>query len=60
MTEPARVAVLGAGSWGTAFGAVTAGRGIATVLWARKWDLAEAIATGHENPRYLPGIAPPR
>jgi glycerol-3-phosphate dehydrogenase (NAD(P)+) len=56
--EP-RVAVVGAGSWGTAFGSITADKGIHTTLWARREELAEAIATGHENPDYLPGIALP-
>ena len=53
------VAVVGAGSWGTAFGSISAGKGVATMLWARREDLAGAIATRHENPDYLPGIELP-
>jgi glycerol-3-phosphate dehydrogenase (NAD(P)+) len=53
------VAVIGAGSWGTAFGSISADKGIATTLWARREVLAEAIATRHQNPDYLPGIELP-
>ncbi|MGN7915987.1 MULTISPECIES: NAD(P)H-dependent glycerol-3-phosphate dehydrogenase [Lysobacter] len=54
-----RVAVLGAGSWGTALAALIARHGHPTVLWGRDADGAAAIDTRHENPRYLPGIALP-
>ncbi len=53
-----RVAVVGAGSWGTTFGAVLASNA-EVVLWAREPELASQIDRGHENPRYLPGIALP-
>ena len=53
-----RVAVLGAGSWGTALAAACA-RGHATMLWARRPELARRIADTHENADYLPGIALP-
>jgi glycerol-3-phosphate dehydrogenase (NAD(P)+) len=56
--EP-RVAVVGAGSWGTAFAAVVADKGVPTVLWARREDLAEAITDRHENPEYLAGLRLP-
>ncbi len=56
-----RVAVLGSGSWGTAFGKVLADAGSDVVLWARRPELAEAVCRTHENADYLPGIAlPPR
>ncbi len=58
MTEP-RVAVVGSGSWGTAFATITAEKGIPTTLWARRADLAQAISGRHENPDYLPGISLP-
>jgi glycerol-3-phosphate dehydrogenase (NAD(P)+) len=58
MTEP-RVAVIGAGSWGTAFATITAEKGIDTVLWARRRELAEAISDRHENAEYLAGIELP-
>jgi glycerol-3-phosphate dehydrogenase (NAD(P)+) len=54
-----KVAVVGAGSWGTAFAAIPADRGVETVLWARREDLAEAISFKHENPEYLPGVELP-
>ena len=50
------MAVIGAGSWGTAFAAIAADQGIDTTLWARREELAEAISTRHQNPEYLPDI----
>ena len=38
-----RVAVLGAGSWGTTFAKVLADAGRDVVLWARRPDVAAAI-----------------
>ena len=55
-----RAAVLGSGSWGTAFGKVLADAGTQTVLWSRRPQLAAAIRDTHENPDYLPGIELPR
>jgi glycerol-3-phosphate dehydrogenase (NAD(P)+) len=57
-TSPERVAVIGAGSWGTAVAALVATNADVT-LWAREPQLAGQIARDHENPRYLPGIALP-
>lgn len=54
-----RAAVLGSGSWGTAFGKVLADAGTEVVLWARREELAEAVRDRHENPDYLPDIALP-
>jgi glycerol-3-phosphate dehydrogenase (NAD(P)+) len=56
---PRRVAVLGAGSWGTALAALIARNGDAAVLWGRDANVAAAIDARHENPRYLPGVALP-
>jgi glycerol-3-phosphate dehydrogenase (NAD(P)+) len=53
-----RVAVIGAGSWGTAVGAIAAVNADAT-LWARDPAVAARIDTEHANPDYLPGIALP-
>jgi glycerol-3-phosphate dehydrogenase (NAD(P)+) len=53
-----RVAVIGAGSWGTTVAAVAAGSA-PTVLWARRPALAECLEQTHENPDYLPGITLP-
>ncbi len=54
-----RAAVLGTGSWGTAFGKVLADAGTDVVLWARRPELAEAVNSTHQNPDYLPGITLP-
>ena len=56
---PDRLAVLGAGSWGTALAALAARNGISTVLWGRDPAQAATIDQRHENPRYLPGVALP-
>jgi glycerol-3-phosphate dehydrogenase (NAD(P)+) len=56
--EP-RVAVVGAGSWGTAFAGVVAGKGVPTTVWARRSELARAITERHENPEYLAGVELP-
>ena len=53
------VAVVGAGSWGTALAALIARHGHPTVLWGRGADAIAAIAHRHQNPRYLPGITLP-
>ena len=53
-----RVAVLGAGAWGTAIASVLAGRHDVT-LWARDRTQAEAIARTRRNERYLPKIEIP-
>jgi glycerol-3-phosphate dehydrogenase (NAD(P)+) len=54
-----RAAVLGTGSWGTAFGKVLADAGTDVVLWARRPELAAAVRDSHENADYLPGIVLP-
>ncbi|HEU5217918.1 MAG TPA: 2-dehydropantoate 2-reductase N-terminal domain-containing protein, partial [Gemmatimonadales bacterium] len=50
------VAVLGAGSWGTALANHLAGKGEDVVLWAHDPAIAEAITRERENPVYLPGV----
>jgi glycerol-3-phosphate dehydrogenase (NAD(P)+) len=54
-----RVAVLGAGSWGTTFGKVLADAGCTVTVLARRPEVAEAISLDHENPDYLAGIRLP-
>ena len=54
-----RVAVLGAGSWGTAVAAVSA-RSAPTVLWARRAELAASINRSHRNGEYLTELDLPR
>ncbi|MEO7058647.1 MAG: NAD(P)H-dependent glycerol-3-phosphate dehydrogenase [Lapillicoccus sp.] len=53
-----RAAVLGTGSWGTAFGATMAHAGTDVMMWARRPDLVQQINAG-SNADYLPGIALP-
>ncbi len=53
-----RVAVIGAGSWGTAVAAIVS-QNAPTTLWARREQLAAGIDTEHRNPDYLPGIELP-
>lgn len=48
-----KVAVIGAGSWGTALAQVLASKGYNVGLWARKPEVASAINEEHFNPRYL-------
>lgn len=55
----ATVAVLGAGSWGTALAALLGANGIATRLWGRDAAELAAIATTHRNQRYLPDVMLP-
>ena len=54
-----RVAVFGAGSWGTAFALVLADAGHDVTIWGRRPDLCAAINDKHENPDYLSGIELP-
>lgn len=48
-----KVAVIGAGSWGTALAQVLASKGLNVALWARKPEVAQGINHNHINPRYL-------
>ena len=51
-----KVAIIGAGAWGTAL-AITARRaGCSVLLWAFETEVAESIASAHENQLYLPGV----
>ena len=54
-----RVAVFGAGSWGTAFSLVLADAGHQVTLWGRRPDLCAAINEHRVNPDYLPGTELP-
>jgi len=54
-----RAAVLGSGSWGTAFAKVLSDAGTDTTIWARRAELAKAINDVHTNPDYLTGIPLP-
>lgn len=51
--RPMRVAVIGAGSWGTTVASVVAPNA-STVLWARRIELVESMTSTRRNDRYLP------
>lgn len=48
-----KVAVIGAGSWGTAVANLIASNGNNVSLWARRGEVARAINAEHKNPDYL-------
>src|SRR5262245_37361647 len=52
-----RVAVIGAGSWGTALANLLATRGYEVSLWARAQHLAQRMTSERENALYLPGVS---
>ncbi|WP_197320941.1 NAD(P)H-dependent glycerol-3-phosphate dehydrogenase [Saccharomonospora sp. NB11] len=54
-----RVAVLGAGSWGTTFAKILADAGRDVTMWARRAEIADEIRDRHTNSSYLPGIELP-
>ena len=49
-----RIAVLGAGSWGTTLANLLARKGEDVILWAYEPDVVEAINASHVNPVFLP------
>ncbi len=52
-----RIAVLGAGAWGTALAAALHRAGREVLLWTRRAELAEEINRVHANPDYLPNVS---
>ena len=54
-----RVAVVGAGSWGTALSTVLSKQGHDVCLWAFEPEVAEQITQDRENVSYLPGFKLP-
>jgi len=53
------VAILGAGSWGTALGIVLAHRGTQVLAYSKRDQVAYDINENHRNDTYLPGVALP-
>jgi glycerol-3-phosphate dehydrogenase (NAD(P)+) len=51
-----KVAVFGAGSWGTAFSLVLADAGNDVTIWGRRPEVCDTINSQHENTEYFPGI----
>src|SRR5438477_12211402 len=58
MAMASRVAVIGAGSWGTTVAALVC-RNAPTILWARRPELAHEIAGDHQS-SYLPDVVLPK
>lgn len=56
MTALNKVAVVGAGSWGTAVANLLANKGYEVSLWARDKAVADKINAEHYNPRYLKDV----
>ena len=54
-----RVAVIGAGSWGTAFAGLVAQNADDVTLWCHASESAAVINETHRNPRYLDGYELP-
>ncbi|OYO05592.1 NAD(P)H-dependent glycerol-3-phosphate dehydrogenase [Enemella evansiae] len=54
-----RVAVMGAGAWGTAFAMIMADAGNPVTLWARRAAVAEGINSVRRNPDYLSDVPLP-
>jgi glycerol-3-phosphate dehydrogenase (NAD(P)+) len=54
-----RLAIIGAGSWGTALAIVLAPRYRQVRLWVNEPDLCEAMVRSRENTAFLPGFALP-
>jgi glycerol-3-phosphate dehydrogenase (NAD(P)+) len=51
-----RIAVIGAGAFGTALACVARRAGSDAIVWARDAEIAESIGAGRGNPVYLPDI----
>ncbi|CAB4556850.1 unannotated protein [freshwater metagenome] len=54
-----KIAVIGAGSWGTTFSKVLADGGSDVMLWSRREEVANEINSSHQNSAYLPGVKLP-
>lgn len=54
-----KVAIMGAGSWGTTLAKVFADAGNPVTLWVRRPELAQIIGSTRRNPDYLPDFELP-
>jgi len=54
-----KIAVIGAGSWGTSASWLLGGKGHEVSLWAREPEIAEGINTTHHNPQFMCDITLP-
>ncbi len=53
------IAIIGAGSWGTALSIHLGNKGLPLDLWVYEKDLAESMQTSRENTQFLPGFILP-
>jgi len=56
MSSRKRIAVIGAGSWGTAIAGSLSGKGYETLLWGHRKETILDLLKFHENRKYLPGL----
>lgn len=54
--EVRKIAVIGAGSWGTAIAGVLSGKGLRTILWGHNEEAVVLLQKDRENKKYLPGF----
>ena len=54
-----RIAIIGAGNWGTALAATLARAGHTVTLWAYEPEVVASIRAGHENGLFMPGVKLP-
>ena len=57
--QDAAIAIIGAGSWGTALSIAFGSAGRSVRLWARRRELAAAMAADRRNPQYLSSFEMP-
>ena len=55
-----KIAIIGAGSWGTTLAILLGEKGFDVKLWARREELANEIESKKENAQYLPGVKIPK
>lgn len=55
-----RIGIVGAGSWGSAFGLYLSSLGHEVILWAREKEVVESINRYRTNELYLPGFTFPQ
>ncbi|MDR3631950.1 MAG: NAD(P)-dependent glycerol-3-phosphate dehydrogenase [Desulfocapsaceae bacterium] len=60
MKNSPKIAVIGAGSWGTAIAGVLSGKGYETLLWGHRADTIGDLVRDRENRKYLPGLVFPK